>query len=183
MSLLEDRILVWRFNRGDPESLCRIYQQHRACLVRVAAALLNDRTLVEDVLHDVFVTFAQSAGRFALTGSLKGYLSICIANRARDFNRALRRHPAVDISDHDLPSPHAGPETETLRHQLVALAENAVAGLPEEQRAVIVLHLLAGLPFREIAASTNVSINTTMSRYRYGLERLRASIEGGNGHA
>ena len=95
--VLEDTLLVWRFNGGEPAALCRIYEKYRAPLLKVASVLLDDRSGVEDVLHDVFVDFAQATGRFRLTGSLKGYLPICVANRSRDRNRAARRHPAVAL--------------------------------------------------------------------------------------
>ena len=102
--MIEDRVLVWRFNRGDLAALCRIYEKYRDGLLKVAAALLNDRSGVEDVLHDVFVDFAQTTGRFRLQGSLKGYLSICVANRARDLNRTLRRHSTTGLNEVERPS-------------------------------------------------------------------------------
>jgi DNA-directed RNA polymerase specialized sigma24 family protein len=101
--MIEDRVLVWRFNRGDPAALWRIYEKHRDGLLKVAAALLDDRSGVEDVLHDVFVDFARTTGRFRLEGSFKGYLSICIANRARDRNRARRRRSTASL---DAPNAH-----------------------------------------------------------------------------
>ena len=60
--MLEDRVLVWRFNHGDPAALCRIYEKYRAPLLKVAAALLHDRSSTEDVLHDVFEDFAEMTG-------------------------------------------------------------------------------------------------------------------------
>ena len=89
--MLDDKLLVWRFNRGDTEALRCIYEKHKCHLQKVAAALLDDRGDVEDVVHDVFVSFARNVGRFRLAGSLKGYLSICAANRARDCNRQRKR--------------------------------------------------------------------------------------------
>jgi hypothetical protein len=52
--MIEDRQLVWRFNRGDPAALCRIYEKHRDGRLQVAAALLNDRSGVEDMLRAAF---------------------------------------------------------------------------------------------------------------------------------
>ncbi len=83
--MIRDRILVRRFNRGDPAVLCRIYEKYRDDLLKVAAALLHERSDIEDVSHDVFVDFAQATGRFRLRSSLKGYLSICVANGTRDL--------------------------------------------------------------------------------------------------
>ena len=54
------------------DTLRRIYEKYKPALLSVAAALLNDPAVVEDVLHDVFVAFASQAGRFRLNGSLKG---------------------------------------------------------------------------------------------------------------
>jgi RNA polymerase sigma-70 factor (ECF subfamily) len=176
--MIEDRILVWRFNRGDPAALCRIYEKYRDGLLKVAAVLLNDRGAVEDVLHDVFVDFAQTTGRFRLRGSLKGYLSICVANRARDTNRT-RRCRAASL---DEPNTYAagadGPEQTAIGRELAARLDAALVELPDEQRETLVLHLQSKLPFREIAGLQGISINTAMSRYRYALDKMRSALNG-----
>jgi RNA polymerase sigma factor (sigma-70 family) len=177
--MLEDRVLVWRFNRGDPAALCRIYEKYRDGLLKVAAALLGDRSGIEDVLHDVFVDFAQTTGRFQLRGSLKGYLSICVANRARDMNRTRQRRSSASLDEaQSHPAGSAGPEHTAIRHELVAKLDAAMAELPDEQREIIVLHLQGKLPFREIAGHREISINTAQSRYRYGLDKLRSMLNG-----
>jgi RNA polymerase sigma-70 factor (ECF subfamily) len=177
--MIEDALLVWRFNRGEPAALCRIYEKYRDGLLKVAAALLNDRSGVEDVLHDVFVDFAQTTGRFRLQGSLRGYLSICVANRARDRNRTKRRHRTVSFDEGDaLPAGGECPEPTVVRRELAAKLDAAMAELPEEQRQIIVLHLQGRLPCREIARLQEISINTAQSRYRYGLDKLRSTLDG-----
>ncbi len=176
--MLEERIWIWRFNRGDPAALCRIYEKYRDGLLKVAAALLHDRSGVEDVLHDVFVDFAQTAGRFRLRGSLKGYLSICVANRARDMNRARRRRDATSLGEMDVPPVADGPEHAAVSRELAARLDAALAELPDEQRETVVLHLQGELAFREIARLQEISINTAQSRYRYGLDKLRSMLDG-----
>jgi RNA polymerase sigma-70 factor (ECF subfamily) len=177
--MIEDRVLVWRFNRGDPAALCRIYEKYRDGLLKVAAALLNDRSAVEDVLHDVFVDFAQTTGRFRLQGSLKGYLSICVANRARDRNRTLQRRCARSRNDAGIhPAGGDGPAQSAISRELAARLDDALAELPDEQRGILVLHLQGGLSFREIAGLREISINTAQSRYRYGLDKMRSALDG-----
>jgi RNA polymerase sigma factor (sigma-70 family) len=179
VQMIEDRLLVWRFNRGDSAALCRIYEKYRAPLLKVAAALLNDRSGAEDVLHDVFVGFARTTGQFRLKGSLKGYLSICVANRARDMHRTEQRRNAVSLDEANaLPPVEACPEHEAVSRELIAKLDAAMAGLPDEQREIIVLHLQGRLPFREIAGLKEMSINTAMSRYRYGVEKIRSALNG-----
>jgi len=181
--MIEDRLLVWRFNRGDPAALCRIYEKHRDGLLKVAAALLNDRSGVEDVLHDVFLDFAQTTGRFRLKGSLKGYLSICVANRARDTNRTRQRRRSGNLDEVvSCPARSDGPEHVAISRELTTKLDAAMAELPDEQREMIVLHVQSKLPFREIARLREISINTAMSRYRYGLDKLRSILNGELSH-
>lgn len=179
MLIFEDRLLVWRFNRGDPVALCQIYEKHRLSLLKTAAALLNDKSGVEDVLHDVFVNFSRLTGRFQLKGSLKGYLSICVANRARDRNRMMQRQASSSIDDTLLhPTGVDCPERNAMSRELTAKLNTAMAQLPVEQRETIVMHLHQKLPFREIALLQEISTNTVMSRYRYGVEKLRSLLDG-----
>ena len=177
--MLEDKLLIHKFNRGDGDALRRIYVKYRNDLLKVAAALLNDRSGVEDVLHDVFVTFAQSVGDFQLRGSLKGYLSICTANRARDKNRAMQRQHTIGLNNAGrIRSDISGPARLAERSELAEQLDHAMAQLPYEQREIIILHLQSKVRFRQIAKSKAVSVNTIRSRYRYGLNKLRSILDG-----
>jgi len=161
------------------EALRRIYEKYKPDLLSVAGALLNDAAAVEDVLHDVFVRFASQAGRFRLNGSLKGYLAICVANRARNINRRNRQNGHETITGTEAessgrPEPYQAAGFTERRHFVAA----ALAQLPQEQRQVVVLHVLSSLRFREIAQQTGDSINTIQSRYRYGLAKLQSLLNG-----
>ena len=177
--MLEDRWLVWKFNHGDTHALRCIYEKYRDDLLKVATALLNDKNSVEDIVHDVFSSFAQTVGRFRLSGSLKGYLSICIANRARDENRAMKRRQTVSLDRAEpVQSDRDGPDRIAVRDELSVQLAHAMAELPYEQREVIILHLQSKMRFRQIAKGKGVSLNTVQSRYRYGLNKLRSMLDG-----
>ena len=59
--MIEDKLLIWRFKCGSAGALCRIYKKYKNNLLKLATALLNETTVAEDVVQDVFVSFAQSA--------------------------------------------------------------------------------------------------------------------------
>ena len=108
---VEDRLLVWRLNRGDATALSRVYEKYRDDLLRLAVSLLNNAATAEDVVQDVFVRFAGSARVFRLTGSLKGYLATCVANAARNAIKAGRRREADRLDESmDLAADGEGPE-------------------------------------------------------------------------
>ncbi|MHC4621504.1 MAG: RNA polymerase sigma factor, partial [Planctomycetota bacterium] len=86
--MIEDEVLKWKFKCGSRDALRRIYEKYQDYLLTLAMALSNDVNAAEDVLHDVFVSFAESAESFKLRGSLKNYLATSVVNRARDRIRA-----------------------------------------------------------------------------------------------
>ena len=176
--MLEDKVLVLRFNRGSKEALRRIYEKYKNDLLGLAVALLNDVSLAEDVMHDVFVSFAQSVGTFNLTGSLKSYLLTCVANRARDRNRNIYQSVStLEFADETI-SDAVDPENSAIGNEESQQLINFLSKLPYDQHEVIVLHLLHGLKFKQIAETQSVSTNTILSRYRYGLDKLRSMLNG-----
>ena len=100
--MLEDRYLVWKLKRGSTQALCRIYSRYETDLLTLATSLLGRTGYAEDVLQDVFVKFLESIDAFELTGSLKGYLATCVANRARDYLRRDRGRAGEATADFGL---------------------------------------------------------------------------------
>jgi len=174
--MVEEKILVWKFKRGSKDALRRIYEKFKDNLLGLAITLLRDRSLAEDVVHDVFVSFAGTVGTFHLSGTLKGYLSTCVANGARDRNRLRSpRNAGPDVVE-AAGSNSDGPMEHAIGHEESDELKDLLARLPYEQREVIVLHLHHGMRFREIAKALDISINTVQSRYRYGLDKLRSIL-------
>ncbi|MCF7958102.1 MAG: sigma-70 family RNA polymerase sigma factor [Phycisphaerae bacterium] len=177
--MLEDKRLIWQLQSGSSRALCRIYEKYKDDLLRLAAALLNDVSGAEDVVHDVFSVFIKSASEFQLRGSLKGYLVTCVANRARNFNRDDYRHWAVDLDEAEqVVSSAEPPDRWLICSEEFSNVTNALAQLPPDQREVIVMHLYGGLVFRKIADLQEVTTKTVQSRYRYGLDKLRSLLGG-----
>ena len=175
--MIEDRLLIWRFKSGDKAALARIYDKYRIDLLRIATGLLNETSVAEDVVHDVFVRFAQSADQLKMGGNLKGYLITCVANRARNSRRTERRRQVVSFDEAEPAMLDSDkPEGWIMRNEELDILNSAMAQLPYPQREVVVLHVQGGMTFKAIAESQGVSIHTVQSRYRYGLDKLRSLL-------
>ncbi len=172
--MLEDKWLVLRCRHGSAEAVCRIYLKYKDTLLTLAKALLGDRAEAEDVVHDVFVSFAKSAGRFQLTGSLRGYLATCVRNRALDRMRVRGRK----VEDMGRPTSTSSPEQQVIQDEEVAALQKALGQIPYEQREVIMLHIKGQMTFKEIAKLQDVKLSTSLGRYRYGLDKLRSLLNG-----
>lgn len=175
---LSERHLIRRLRQGDKEALREIYLAHKDALLTLALSLVHDMNTAEDILHDVFVSFAGTAGELKLRTSLRRYLTTSVLNRVRDrFRRKKVQAARTEVSD---------PVEPTSPDQIVLLAEQtkrltaALAELPVEQREVVTLRLNAGLKFKDIARAQETSVATVQARYRYGIEKLRALLPGGS---
>jgi len=106
-------------------------------------------------------------------------LATCVVNRVRNANKAiqLRRTGSLDEAV-ELTADTPGPERWIIANERFTMLNNALAQLPYEQREAVLLHLQAGMKFRDIAKSQGASINTVQSRYRYGLDKLRSLLDG-----
>ncbi len=177
--MLEDRLLLWRFKRGSKDAFRDIYEKYVGDLLTLAANLLGDEICAEDVVQDVFISFVESVGKFRLTGSLKGYLTTCVANRARDYIRRRKRRQSAVISDAEqVVSDERSPVQLVICSEELRKLSHAMTELPYEQREAIVLRLHGEMRFRQIAELQSISIKTAQSRYRYGLDKLRSVLNG-----
>jgi RNA polymerase sigma-70 factor (ECF subfamily) len=175
---MEDKLLIWKFKCGSTDALRRIYDKYKSHLLKISTALLNDKSLAEDAVHDVIVTFAQSAKSVKVTGNLKSFLATCVANRVRNINGHSRLRATVDLLEAEtVASKSPRPDKWIIYNEQLDWLNNALSQLPYEQREVITLHLHGGMKFRKIAQLQQASINTVQSRYRYGLDKLRSLLD------
>ena len=172
--MVEDKLLIWKFKRGDNDALRRIYEKYKNDLLKLAVVLTGAPATAEDVVHDVFVKFAQSPGKIRSAGSLKGYLSTCVVNRIRNLQRERKRHKNRSDSELDRVSSDSDrPEQWAILSEQLGLLSKAMGQLPQEQREVIALYMQGDMAFRQIAKVQSVSVSMVQGRFRYGLDKLR----------
>ena len=177
--MLEDKLLIRKLKHGRQDALCRIYEKYRDDLLRIAAGLLSEKSDAEDVVHEVFLTFIKNISQFTLTGSLKGYLATCTVNGVRNIHRRNSRHKSVGLDTIQPPaSALKRPDEWIVIDEAFEQFRNAMTELPYEQREVITLRIQGDMKFSTIAAMQNTSVKTVISRYRYGISKLRTLLNG-----
>ena len=150
-------------------------RRHGPAMLLLARQLVPSRADAEDVLQEAFVRFWSARHRAA---DPVAYLFACVRSAALDWRRGSqrrgRREEAAAQATPTAAEPHfaAGLEHEERR----AAVEAALAGLPENQREVVVMKLWARLTFPQIGQALGVPADTAASRYRYALEKLRGRL-------
>ncbi|RYD65361.1 MAG: RNA polymerase sigma factor [Verrucomicrobiaceae bacterium] len=142
-------------------------------MYRHGLTLLRDENAVRDVLQDVFLKLAEGRGNSADADNERAYLLRMVHHSAIDrMRRAKVRHDHAAQGPGELFERCPDPDREAFRQQL----EQALDQLPDEQREVVVLKLWEERTFDEIARICDIPPNTAASRYRYGLDKLRAFL-------
>ena len=146
-----------------------LYASQAAQFVLYGRALGLSHSEAEDVLQETFLALLR------LDRAPEEPLHYCLRsfrNRALNFRRGLWRRLARELESHRW---FERTEGETPEERA---AMRALASLPREQREVIVLRFWHGHTFDTIGNLLDLSPNTVAGRYRYGIQKLRASVRG-----
>jgi RNA polymerase sigma-70 factor (ECF subfamily) len=135
---------------------------------RAAYLITRDSAAAEDVAQEAFLAAVRSLDRFDRRRPFGPWLHRIVANRAIDWARARTLRAEAELGE--LPAP-PDPEGGDPRGLARALAE-----LPPEQRAVIVLRYLLEYTPGEIAELLDLPRGTVNSRLRRGLDALGESL-------
>jgi RNA polymerase sigma-70 factor (ECF subfamily) len=140
-------------------------------LRRYARALTRDAETADDLVQDTLVRALRSEHLFH-GGELRSWLYTILTNLNRNRLRSLARRPTISpLEDNDAPDA-AGPEAGGRD------IERALALLVDEQRSALLLVVLEGLTYREIAEVQGVPIGTVMSRLARARMQIKAYLDG-----
>ena len=133
---------------------------------------------VEDAVHDVFVVAHRRYGTYDASRPLRPWLLGIAFRIAAQWRRRHRfevslAEPATDRADEGRP-----PDEQVASRQERSRLQAALAQLDIDQRAVVVMHDLNGIPVPEIATALDVPLNTVYSRLRLGRAKITAALRG-----
>ena len=149
---------------------CHSVETMIPALRRYARALARDADIADDLVQDTLVRALRSEKLF-LGGDLRAWLYTILTNLNRNRRRSLARQPAM-MELHDTTADASGTEAEGRD------ISRALATLAEDQRAVLLLVVLEGLSYRDVADIQGVPIGTVMSRLARARAHVKAALEG-----
>jgi RNA polymerase sigma-70 factor (ECF subfamily) len=173
-----DADLVGELARGRTEALTEISRRHRDAVVALAARILHDHALAEDVVQDLLLRLWTEPHRFdARRGSLRTFLMRSASSRSIDVLRAesarrtreRRRARREQARRYDL-------EQEVLDRAVSAELRGALYQLSDDERHAVTLAYFGGHTYCEVAVLLGQPEGTVKSRIRVGLRRLRATL-------
>ncbi len=178
----EDAVLVQRIKEGHEEALQQVYRRYAPLVFHLACRAL-DRAAAEEIVQDTFLAVWRRAANFdPARGSFRTWLLSIGQHRMLDELRARSRRPqasgdllldqAALSAEEPLPD-----EALWLAYQREAVSE-ALAALPEPQRAALRLAFFADLSHKEVAKALQVPLGTAKTRIRSGLRLMERHLGG-----
>ena len=176
-----DSELVAAYANGNNEAFDTLLERHKARLYGYIINIVKDKVLAEDIFQETFVKVITTVrqGRSSEQNKFIGWITRIAHNLIIDYYRAESSAPVVSTDEEgcdllnrrDLCSGNI--EDEMMSIQLDEDLRHLVMSLPDSQREVLVMRFYRNMSFKEIAAATNVSINTALGRMRYAILNIR----------
>jgi RNA polymerase sigma factor (sigma-70 family) len=156
-----------------------IVRTHSARVYRLAYRLTGNQHDAEDLTQEVFVRVFRSLSSYT-PGTFEGWLYRITTNLFLDGARRKQRirFDGLPEDAHDrLPARTFGPAEQIDQDAFDHDVQAALAGLPEDFRAAVVLCDIEGMTYEEIAEVLDVKLGTVRSRIHRGRSMLRRQLE------
>jgi RNA polymerase sigma-70 factor, ECF subfamily len=165
---------------GDPQAFAELVRRHRDRLWAVAVRTIGDREEAADAVQDALLSAHRGAARFRGDSAVTTWLHRIVVNACLDRVRRRQAHPTVPLPDGSRSDdgPPTGPEpaAPVQDHDTAMVVRQALAALPVEQRAALVLVDVQGYPVAEAAEILGVAEGTIKSRCARGRARMAVAL-------
>ncbi|HEX7479053.1 MAG TPA: sigma-70 family RNA polymerase sigma factor [Polyangiales bacterium] len=172
-----DEELMEAYVAGDRAAFRELFRRYAPVVMRLVSRGLGPDE-ARDLVQQTFLLLHRARHDFRAGSGLRPWLCTIAINARRQFLRDTLRHRALDGA---LSSASPGlHEREAVTCEVPERVHAALAGLPAEQREVIVLHWMQGLSFAEVARVVGASLSAVKVRAHRGYRGMRRSLQPGD---
>ena len=166
---------------GDPDAFAEIVRRHRDRLWAVALRTVGDREEAADAVQDALLSAHRNAAKFRGDSAVTTWLHRIVVNACLDRLRRRQAHPTVPLpdgthTDDGGAGSRAEPAAPVQAPDTALVVRAALAALPTEQRAALVLVDVQGYPVAEAAEILGVAEGTIKSRCARGRARMALAL-------
>lgn len=174
---LSDADLLAAHTAGDPEAFSTLVHRHRDRLWAVALRTTGDPDEAADALQDALISAFRRADQYRGEAAVTTWLHRIVVNASLDRLRRRSVRTTVPLPD-DFDTREPDPTDPIAAMELRWAITQALAELPEDQRAAVLLVDVEGYPVDEAARLLNCPPGTVKSRCSRGRARLATRLAG-----
>lgn len=181
---LDTTNLIAEAQKGSLDAFNALVLTYQSQVYNLARYILHDDAAADDAAQEAFIAAYRALGDFR-GGSFRAWLMRIVTNACYDDLRNRKRRPTVswdEFEDLDedanpyLVDHGESPEESMQRGELSALLDRAIAGLPQDQRTVLVLVDRLEYTYEEVAEVLNMRLGTVKSRLSRARARMRQTL-------
>ncbi len=176
---ISDEQLMLSYCDGQADAFDTLYQRHKGPLYRFILRQCGQE-YTDELFQDIWLKVINARLSYTVKASFKTWLYRIARNRVVDHYRRMAVRPVennpekvANTSDDEYGRPENSLEQASRHEDLI----RAISTLPRDQKEVFLLKEEAGLDIAQIAETTGASFETTKSRLRYAIGKLRAQLE------
>jgi RNA polymerase sigma-70 factor, ECF subfamily len=185
----EDLAFLAKLRAHDEAAFARLLRDYGGRMLRVARRLLPSEEDARDAVQDAFISAFRSIDRFESDSRLSTWLHRIVVNCCLMRLRTKRRHPEEDLEEllpqfksdgHQLHPSVPWPESaEDLVQQVQnrKMVREAIAMLPDNYRAVLVMRELEEMTTEETAEALGITPNAVKIRLHRARQALRTLLD------
>lgn len=175
---IQDELLVLQCQEGDADALKTLIERWQPRLARLAWRLTAKREAARDIVQDAWLAIVRGLARLDDPARFRTWAYRIVSNKCADWtrHRVVERRATQDLRYVAASAVGNSTKKTELSGQLDSMRD-ALAALPDDQRAVLSLHYLDGMSIAEIARVLDAPVGTVKSRMHHARNRLRNSME------
>lgn len=173
---IDDSELVKRIILGDGSALEKLFKSYYQLLVDFCFLLVEDVSLAENIVQEVFLKIWENRGKLNLEIKIKSYLYRAVKNKALDYLRHAKVVKKRNEDVYDLNIQGKTPEEKLSEEEIVEFLINSIEKLPEKCKLIFYMSKYDNLKYSEIAEIQDISIRTVESHIVRALKFLRERI-------
>ena len=169
---------------GSAPDASTLFEKYYDRIYRYVLSLVHDSVEAEDLTQETFLRAYRQRDSLREAGALVAWLyriaTHVSLDRLRQRARRMPRESETDVTEVELPDSNAPSLQQNIeQEEMSACVQQYLADLPDNYRAVILLHDMHGLTGPEIAETLDLPLATVKIRLHRARQRLQAALDAG----
>jgi RNA polymerase sigma-70 factor (ECF subfamily) len=170
-------LYIRRIAAGDTRALENLYHETHTSVYAYVISVLKNVHDAEDVLHDCYLAVHSAAANYSSSGKPMAWIITIAKNLC--LMKLRERKKKAEVEDEDFFINAQYNEDSRLTPEDAFILNECMNELSDEERQIVVLHVVSGFKHREIASFLDMALPTVLSKYHRALKKLKNSLSKG----
>jgi RNA polymerase sigma-70 factor (ECF subfamily) len=170
-------LYIRRIAAGDTRALENLYHETHTSVYAYVISVLKNVHDAEDVLHDCYLAVHSAAANYSSSGKPMAWIITIAKNLC--LMKLRERKKKAEVEDEDFFINAQYNEDSRLTPEDAFILSECMNELSDEERQIVVLHVVSGFKHREIASFLDMALPTVLSKYHRALKKLKNSLSKG----